>query len=385
MRRRTRTLAAAVAGAAALALAAAPRAQAAAPDGRPPAAAAPAGAWRAVAAPYRFVFPRDHASHPAYATEWWYYTGHLRAGERTFGFQLTFFRVGIDRARAASPSAWAPHTLLFAHAALTDERAGRFAFDERIARPALGLAGADSARYRVWVEDWSAALAPDGRTHALRAAGRDLALWLDLAPLKPPVAHGRDGVSRKAAGEGHASHYYSLTRMRATGRLAAGRDTVAVEGEAWMDHEFMSSSLAPGQRGWDWFSVQLDDGRELMLYRLRLDDGRIEPASSGTLVARDGTARHLPLAAWSAEPAGAWISPRTGGRYPARWTLRVPGEGLTLRLEPTVAGQELVTEGSVGVHYWEGSVRVTGEERGRPLRGRGYVEMTGYAGAPPGR
>ena len=333
----------------------------------------------------RFAFPRDHASHPAYATEWWYYTGHLLSGGRRFGFQLTFFRIGVDPARAASRSAWAPHTFLFAHAALTDESGRRFQFDERIARPALGLAGADSMRYRVWVDEWSAVLAPDGRTHRLTSPARGFGLWLDLEPLKPPVVHGTDGVSRKSGGPGHASHYYSLTRMRAEGRVADGRDTLEVEGEAWMDHEFMTSSLAPGQRGWDWFSVQLDDGRELMLYRLRLDDGTYDPASSGTLVEADGTARQLPSTTWSVEESATWVSPDTGGRYPARWTLRVPAEGMELRLDPTVAGQELVTRGSVGVHYWEGSVRVEGRAGGRDLRGRGYVELTGYAGAPPGR
>ncbi len=348
-----------------------------------PAPAVAADGWREVRAPYRFAFPRDHAAHPEFRTEWWYYTGHLRAGARTFGYQLTFFRVGLDRARAASPSAWAPHSVLFAHAALTDERGRRFHVDERIARPALGLAGADTARYRVWVDRWSAALAPDGITHQLRAAAEDFALELELAPLKPPAVHGRDGVSVKAAGAGHASHYYSITRLATTGTIALGADTLAVAGTSWMDHEFMSSSLAPGQVGWDWFAITLDDGRELMLYQLRRADGSREPASSGTLVRRDGSTLHVPGTAWSVEPTSTWTSPRSGGRYPSGWLVRVPGEGLELRLEPTVADQER-PGGATGVTYWEGSVRVSGRMRGAVASGRGYVELTGYAGAAPG-
>jgi predicted secreted hydrolase len=344
--------------------------------------AAPGDGWRAVRAPWRFAFPRDHASHPEFRTEWWYYTGHLEAEGRAFGYQLTFFRVGLDRARASSPSAWAPHTLFFAHAALTDERGRRFLTDTRLDRPALGLAGADTATYRVWVDDWSAALARDGLTHVLRARIGDATLALDATPLGPPVLHGRDGVSVKSA-DGGASHYYSLTRLRTRGRLTLGGDTLRVSGSSWMDHEFMSTSLSPGQVGWDWFAIGLDDGRDLMLYRLRRADGSDEPASSGTLVARDGGTRHLPRAAWSVSAARVWTSPRSGGRYPAEWTVRVPGEGLELRLTPVLDDQEVDDTGT-GIAYWEGAVRVEGTARGRVVRGRGYVELTGYAGAPPG-
>lgn len=340
--------------------------------------------YRLAVSPWRFEFPRDHAAHPDFQTEWWYYTGHLRAGDRRFGFELTFFRVGLDRARRASPSAWAPHTVHFAHAALTDEHGRRFRFDERVARPALGMAGADSARYRTWIGDWSAGLIDDGRTHRLRAPAEDFGLALDLEPLKPPVAHGRDGVSRKSAGVGRASHYYSLTRLAARGTVRVDGREHAVEGEAWMDHEFGSSQMAPGLVGWDWFAVQLDDGRELMLYVLRREDGSPEPESAGTLVAGDGAGRSLPLGAFAIEPRGTWTSPHSGATYPAGWTLRVPGEGIELRLEPVLADQELRTGGIAGVTYWEGAVRVEGTAGGRPARGRGYVELTGYAGPAPG-
>jgi predicted secreted hydrolase len=333
---------------------------------------------------YAFRFPRDHASHPDFQNEWWYYTGHLAAGARRFGYELTFFRVGIDAARTPSPSAWTRHTVLFAHLALTDEDRRVFRYEQRVSRPALGLAGADTARYRVWIEDWSAGLDPDGRTHRLAAAAESFGIALALVPEKPPVVHGENGVSRKASGVGRASHYVSLTRLATGGTLRIGGDTLAVTGVSWMDHEFGSNQLGPGQSGWDWFSIQLDDRGELMLYRLRHANGSIEPASSGTWIEPDGRAIHLPLAAFSIASHSTWTSAASGGTYPARWTVRVPGRDLVLDLEPTVADQELRFGGPAGVTYWEGSVRVTGRERGRPVTGVGYVELTGYAGRPIG-
>jgi predicted secreted hydrolase len=341
-------------------------------------------AWRPALPGWRYRFPRDHASHPEFRTEWWYYTGHLRAGARRFGYELTFFRVGLDPARRAGGSAWTRHTVLFAHLALTDPGGRRFRHEQRVARPALGLAGADTARYRVWIEDWSASLAPDTRTHRLVANGDGFALALDLEPLKPPVIHGTDGISRKSAGAGRASHYVSFTRLATRGRLTVAGDTLAVEGLSWMDHEFGSGALAPDQVGWDWFSIQLDDGRELMLYRLRREGGAVEPLSSGTWVERDGRATHLPLPAWSVTARTTWKSPHTGATYPSGWTVRVPGHALELELVPTLADQELVFQGPTGVAYWEGSVRVRGRAGGREVRGDGYVELTGYAGRLPG-
>jgi predicted secreted hydrolase len=334
-------------------------------------------------APWRFEFPRDHAAHPAFRTEWWYYTGHLESNARRFGYQLTLFRVGLDRAVRANESAWAPHTMMFAHLALTDETSRRFTFAERTSRVALDLAGADSTRERVWIGDWSAWLDADGTTQRLRA--RDaFALDLALRPVKPPAIHGRDGVSRKGPGLGHTSHYYSLTRLNTSGTLVTGGDSLAVHGLSWMDHEFGSGALAPNQRGWDWFSIQLDDGREVMLYVLRLTDGGIEPLSSGTLVERDGKTRPLALREFSVRALSHWTSPESGGRYPSGWRVTVPAAGLDLTLEPAVLDQELRTGAGHGIVYWEGSVRVrAAAPGGRPL-GRGYVELTGYAGPLPG-
>lgn len=340
--------------------------------------------FRLAVAPYEFSFPFDHAAHPTFRTEWWYYTGHLDAGTRSFGYELTFFRVGVPAADSAdSGSAWRAHELLFRHVALTDEQGKRFLFDDRGERNALDLAGADSTRYLVWVGDDYAGLEPDHRTHRLVAKPEAFALDLHLSPEKPPVAHGENGVSQKTAGLGNASHYYSLTRLRTRGRLRLGRDTLSVGGLSWMDHEFASNHLGGTHAGWDWFSVQLADGRDLMLYRMRLKDGGLEPLSSGTLVDSSGSARHIRYEEFDTGPTGEWVSPRTGAHYPSGWIVRLPGLGLELHLTPTVLDQELVARSMGGLAYWEGSVRVTGTSKGRPVTGQGYVELTGYAGKSP--
>lgn len=346
-------------------------------------ALAPAG-YRPAVAPYTFRFPRDHASHPDTRIEWWYYTGDLKSEARTFGFELTFFRVGLDRTRESSLSAWAPHTLMLAHAALTDVKRGTFVHDEAIAREALGLAGADTSRYRAWIGDWSVELSPDGRTHRLKALAHGLALDLTLEATKPPAVHGRQGVSRKGPNVVDATHYYSITRLAARGRIAAGRDTLAVTGEAWMDHEFGSGSLGRDRVGWDWFGLRLDDGSDLMLYQLRRADGTTVRESSGSLIDTAGRVRMLDHSEFGIEPGGRWKSPHSGGEYPSGWRITVASERLELTLQPALRDQELVTRSTGGVTYWEGLVSIRGTRAGRAVTGKGYVELTGYAGPPPG-
>jgi predicted secreted hydrolase len=337
-----------------------------------------ARAFRRARPGYRFRFPRDHAAHEEFRTEWWYYSGHLTAADgRPFGFQLTFFRSGLE-AGAERRSRWAARNLYLAHLAITDERRGRFRYAERMHRGALGEAGASEEAFRVWIGAWEAS--GSGRAHRLRARDGGLAVDLALAPVKPPVVHGRDGVSRKGEAEGQASHYYSLTRMRAAGTLAVEGTPFAVTGQAWMDHEFGSDQLGPTQVGWDWFALQLEDQTDAMLYLIRHEDGRPDPASSGTWVDRDGRAAHLALADFRVEVLDRWRSPRSGGVYPMGWRLQLPGRSLDLRVTPTLADQELVTDKSTQVTYWEGSARVEGASGGRPIAGRAYVEMTGYAG-----
>lgn len=204
-----------------------------------------------------------------------------------------------------------------------------------------------------------------------------MALDLSLGEGKPPVLQGEGGLSRKGPEPGNASYYYSLTRMPTTGSLQVGGERYRVSGDSWMDREWSTSALGPDEVGWDWFALQLSDGRELMLYRIRRRDGRISPYSAGTLVERDGRAR--PLAAGDAlvEVLDTWASPRDGARYPAHWRVRVPAAALDVVVRPIVADQEL----NLAVRYWEGAVDVNGTAGGAPVGGRGYVELTGYGRA----
>jgi predicted secreted hydrolase len=350
-----------------------------------------ASAFRLALPGYTYQFPRDHGSHLEYATEWWYYTGHLTAADgRRFGYQLTWFRTALAP-EIKRTSKWAVRDIYFAHFALTDEAGRRFFFTDRIERGSLGLSGADSnsPSPRVWVGSWKLQFrgavgglqtaTASGVSDADGTAGLPFALQLDQRTLKVPAIHGERGVSQKSAGPGHASHYYSYTRLQTQGTLRIGDERLEVTGESWFDHEFGSGQMDPAQVGWDWFSVQLDDGRDLMLYRLRLKNGGTEPLSSGTLLEKDGRARHLKLADFRMEPLTFWKSPR-GTSYPAKWRLTLPKEGLTLETEPVLPNQELRPKrsGAGGLTYWEGSIQVRGTRRGQPVAGRGYLEMTGY-------
>ncbi len=331
-------------------------------------------------APRPLAFPADHGPHPTFRTEWWYWTGNLRAAEggasRRFGFQLTFFRTALVPAAASRGSAWSTRDVYMAHLALTDVDAGRFYARDRWARGALDLAGAAGDPFRVWIGDWVAeAPARAGWPLRLRAGEGDLRIDLTLSGGKPPVLHGERGLSRKGAEPGNASYYYSLTRLPVSGEVQASGRELPVEGLAWMDREWSTSALGPDQVGWDWFALQLADGRELMLYRLRQRDGGISPASQGTLVAADGTARSLDRDAVEVLVLDHWASPRGGVRYPARWRLRIPSASLDVVVTPLLRDQEL----DLAVRYWEGAVRVEGTADGRPLEGSGYVELVGYA------
>ena len=328
---------------------------------------------------WKFDFPRDHASHSKFKTEWWYYTGHLTStrGE-PFSYQLTFFRVGVRQPDSQARSAWALNTIYFAHLALTDIQGRKFTYHEKTGRGALGMSGAATDQYKVWIDDWQAEL--EGDVHHLTAAAGEMALDLKLTPEKPPVIHGENGVSQKAAGQGNASHYYSLTRLATAGQLTYRGQTYSVQGLSWMDHEFSSSQLAPYQAGWDWFSLQLDDGQEVMLYVLRHQDGSADPFSSGTLVDPQGKSQHLKLADFNIQPLKKWQSPQSKTVYPAGWKINLPQLGYELELYPTIPDQELATSQSTQITYWEGSVRVSGHRYGQSVNGQGYVELTGYAG-----
>jgi predicted secreted hydrolase len=337
------------------------------------------GGFARALAPRPFSFPVDHGPHPDFRTEWWYYTGNVEtAAGRHFGFQLTFFRTALAPPGAGADdraSAWSTRQLYLAHFALTDTAGRRFHAAGRLDRQALELAGARAAPFRVWLGDWSAeSEAADGLPVRLRAAEGDVAIDLMLAALKPVVLQGARGLSRKGPEPGNASYYYSVSRMSARGTVRIAGESLPVSGLAWMDREWSTSALGPDLVGWDWVALQLDDGREVMVYRLRRRDGSADVQSAGSLIAADGTARGLAAGDVTLDPLDHWTSPRSRVRYPSRWRLAVPEAGLTLEIAPRLADQELI----VGTRYWEGAVRVEGAAAGRPIAGRGYVELVGY-------
>jgi predicted secreted hydrolase len=337
-----------------------------------------AGFARALS-PRPFSFPADHGPHPGFRTEWWYYTGNVEtAAGRHFGFQLTFFRTALappDAGAGDRASAWSTRQLYLAHFALTDTVGRRFHTGSRLDRQALDLAGARAAPFRLWLGDWSAASeAADGLPVRLQAAEDGVAIDLVLAAEKPVVLQGDRGLSRKGPEPGNASYYYSISRMSARGTVRVDGESFSVSGLAWMDREWSTSALGPDLVGWDWVALQLDDGRDVMVYRLRRRDGSADAHSAGSLIGADGVARPLAAGDVTLDPLDHWTSPRSRVRYPSRWRLAVPAARLTLEIVPRLADQELI----VGTRYWEGAVRVEGAADGRPIAGRGYVELVGY-------
>ncbi|MGH8545895.1 MAG: lipocalin-like domain-containing protein, partial [Gammaproteobacteria bacterium] len=329
----------------------------------------------------KLVFPADHYSHPDFRTEWWYYTGHLQTETgRRYGYQVTFFRFGVRDRQKDSKEPPLFTDLYMAHFALSDINSKKFFFKERINRGYGDRAGAATDRYLVWNEDWKVEGQGDGERHVIRVQDGTKALRLRLVSVKPPVLHGEDGLSRKGAGEGRASYYYSLTRMHTEGEITINGKTEKIYGTSWMDHEFGSNQLRDDQVGWDWFSIQLDDNTELMLYLIRRKDGTVDPYSSGTLVRTDGTTRHLSLNEFRVEILERWKSPKSGADYPMKWKVTVPAEEIELEVVPEFPNQELITSRSTRVTYWEGAVRIGGIARKKTIGGSGYVEMTGYAG-----
>ncbi|RME76868.1 MAG: carotenoid 1,2-hydratase [Chloroflexi bacterium] len=321
-------------------------------------------------------FPQDLGQHPEYKLEWWYYTGNLvdRRGQR-FGFQLTFFRRGLAPGLPDRPSAWATRQIYFAHFTITDAAGEQFYFRERFSRGSPGLAGAQAEPYRVWLDDWQAVSAGPEQVR-LKAQTEEVALDLRLTPRKPVVLHGDQGLSKKGEGEGNASYYYSFTRNEAVGTVTTPRGRFDVTGLVWKDHEWSTSGLGAGVVGWDWFSLQLDDGREVMYFILRQADNSPAPLSGGTLVEANGTTRELSPKEVSIKVLNRWTSPHTGAVYPAEWQFTIPGEGIDLHIRPLAADQEL----RVSTVYWEGAVQAEGTRQGY-----GYIELTGYAGSMEGR
>lgn len=315
---------------------------------------------------YRYEFPRDHFNHPEYQTEWWYYTGNLRDTHgRRFGFELTFFRHGVDRGKEPA-GVWDVRDAWLAHLALSDIEGGQFLHTERLNRSGAGLAGASLDLARVWNGNWHVEWDFGKGTQHMQAIDPRFSFNLTLRALKPPVIHGVNGVSQKAAGAGHASHYISFTRLETSGTVVLEGRTFQVEGLSWMDHEFFTHQLDATQSGWDWFSMQLDNNTELMLFRLRRKDGAADPYSAGTYIDARGRATHLGRDTFSVTPGKLW------NRYPVEWSVRVPSFGIDVRITTRLPQQEVESNQN---RYWEGAVDITGTRCGS-----GYVEMTGYAG-----
>ncbi len=327
--------------------------------------------YRQVVPGYRFQFPRDHFDHPEFRTEWWYYTGNLRANNgHRYGFELVFFRQGQHRGESSNRSTWRIDDLYLAHLALTDIDGHRFATFRRLNRAGPEIAGISMEPPRIWNGNWEAKWDLSSDVQRLSAVASGVSLSLSLTPLKPPVIHGENGINRKGASEANASYYVSFPRLAVEGII----DGIPVDGTAWMDHEWFSNSLDASEVGWDWFSIQLDDNTELMLCELRHADGSIDPNSAGTYIDAQGRPTHLKLADFLLRPESFWTSAKTHGRYPIRWRIEVPSLGIQLDCAAALDNQELVSEG-VGPTYWEGAVTYSGS-----ATGRGYLEMTGYAG-----
>jgi predicted secreted hydrolase len=332
------------------------------------------GGFARATGPRRFTFPADHGPHPEFRSEWWYLTGQLQTGERRFGYQLTIFRQAMAPAVPPRASAWATRQVYMGHLALSDVAGGRFLAVERLAREGLNLAGAAADPLRVWIEDWTVAGGPrDLFPATLRARGeRDghtVALDLTVDAGKGPVLEGDAGLSAKGPEPGNASYYYSCTRLPTRGRVSVDGTSFSVAGTSWLDREWSTSALPPGVEGWDWLSLQLADGRDLMIYRLRRRDGGAAPESRATVIDEGGGTRVFGPHDFTLTPSRAWRSPATGTSYPVAMRVVIPAARIDLQVTPLLEDQEL----RLSVRYWEGAVETRG-----PLPGRGYLELTGY-------
>ena len=327
--------------------------------------------FREITKDHTLHFPADFYYREGYRLQWWYFTGHLfTAGGREFGYELTFFVAGVQRKR--SKSQFQVHNIYISHFAVSDVAGNSYSSFDRADSGAYGFAGSDDSRLHVWVDDNQ--LTGTTTEMTLRASGGDKTIDLRLVPVTPVVLNGDKGYSRKSEeSSGIASWYFSYPDMRTEGTLAIGDAEFAVTGKSWFDREISSGTMGKNEKGWDWFSLQLDDGREAMLYLMRKKDGTYDRYSSGTFVYADGRYRHLALGDFGIAVQGHYTSKKTGAVYPSGWRVTIPSEGLDLNITPLIRDQEFVASSSTGTHYWEGDCRVSGS-----ADGRAYVELTGY-------
>ncbi len=333
-----------------------------------------------VTGPRKFEFPEDHGPHFEYRSEWWYFTGNLVAGNGDeFGYQFTVFRQANRASDKLTKSEWEASQIYMAHLALTDRREYAFYSDERFARGALGFGRVSATPFSAQVDRWSAT----GRENTacqgcldlhIEANGEGYSIDLNLESIKPVVYQGNRGFSQKGSEAGNASHYYSLTRLKTDGVVSIGNESISVSGLSWMDHEWSTSALGNELAGWDWVSLQFTDGRDLMYYQLRTKQGDAFRTSEGTLIDQSGASERLTRDSVIFEPTRHWVSDRTGIRYPIAWSLEIPERNLSLQIEPLMDAQE---HDSL-FRYWEGAVRVTGQDSAGQIDGVGYLELVGY-------
>lgn len=321
-----------------------------------------------------FIFPVDHGPHPDFRTEWWYFTGNLESDDgRQLGYQFTVFRTAVSSRKRDGTSAWGSNQIYMAHFAVSDISGKRFYFDERFSRDGNELAGAQAEPLRVWLEDWEISGADSALRYELpplriTARGNEFGIDLSMEATKPYVLQGDSGLSQKGSKKGNASYYYSYTRLNTAGTITLANEEMKVNGNSWMDREWSTSALSEGQRGWDWFALQLDDSTELMYYQMRNNYGTADTFSKGVIVDKNGQSTLLKKDDVTLEVTEYWTS-NSGTRYPSGWLLAIPGSGVRLKISPALENQLL----DVSVKYWEGAVRVEGS-----ATGKGYVELTGY-------
>ena len=326
--------------------------------------------------PIEFEFPCDHNAHPDFRSEWWYFTGNTSTEDgHEFGFQFTIFRFALKPSPSQSPSPWRRSNLYMGHFAISDISAGTFHSYERQSRPTLGIAGNQGRPLKIWIADWSLELSDEeSEIWHLIAKQDGFALDIVMRAERPILLQGDKGLSKKSAAPGNASYYYSIPRLSVNGTIDTPRDAYQVHGQGWYDHEWSTSALAQGQQGWDWFSLQLDDGREMMFYQIRGPDGLSAGASHGVLLSNDGTQSLLDSANVEIKVQRYWRSPQSGARYPSQWQIKIPDQHLDFIVTPRFADQEW----RENFTYWEGAVSVTGKSTNEPITGSGYVELVGY-------
>ncbi len=340
-----------------------------------------------VTGPREFAFPDDHGSHPGYKTEWWYYTGNLfTQNGRQFGYQFTIFRNQLHppvngEDTSTMRSDWSTDQFYLGHFAISDMKNEKHLYEERSSRGAAGLAGIQIAPYRIWLEDWEVrgvnsknSTGKSFPVHINAEMEDGTAIDLQITPAKPLVLQGEQGYDRKGSAAGNASYYLSFTRMDTKGILKINDTPFEVSGSTWMDHEWSTSALDGDQKGWDWFSIQLSNGYDLMYYQLRLQDGSASKFKTASLISPEGDKKTISPGGVFIKILNNWRSPHSKSIYPSKWKMDIPEVGLSLDVQTVFPDQEM----DVSVKYYEGAISVSGNMDGDEISGNGFIEMTGY-------